>query len=144
LDISLKVLVVDDDPVALEIARARLEKMGHEVMTRDSAVGTTATIIREKPDVVLLDVEMPVLTARDLISTIRDKRLLVNGNEVEFILYSGTEPSELKRLAKETGALGAIHKVKDFVAFKTTFERLVDHLFEGPPAAATEIRRPRS
>ena len=125
---SLKVLVVDDDMVALEIARARLEKMGHEVVTRDSAVGTTAMIIREKPDVLLLDVEMPLLSGDEIMHAIREKRLVNRGDELSFILYSGTEVSELRRLVKETGALGAIHKAQDSAAFAATFERLVRHL----------------
>lgn len=138
----LKVLVVDDDLVILEIARARLEKMGHEVTTRSSAVGTTATIIREKPDVVLLDIEMPVLTGGDLISTIRDNDLIGGPNGVRFILYSGTEPSELQRLADETGALGAIHKAGDAAAFSAAFEGLVRVLSSGPPFKPTEPGRP--
>jgi CheY-like chemotaxis protein len=114
--------------VALEIARARLEKMGHEVVTRDSAVGTTAMIIREKPDVLLLDVEMPLLSGDEIMHAIREKRLVNRGDELSFILYSGTEVSELRRLVKETGALGAIHKAQDSAAFAATFERLVRHL----------------
>ncbi len=124
----MKVLVVDDDVVVLELARARLEKMGHEVVTRDSAIGTTAMIIREKPDVLLLDVRMPVIPGDDLIHTIREKRLVNDCDELPVILYSGTEVSELRRLVKETGALGAIHKARDSAAFAATFERLVHHL----------------
>jgi CheY-like chemotaxis protein len=125
---ALKVLVVDDDVVVLELARARLEKMGHEVVTRDSAIGTTAMIIREKPDVVLLDVEMPLVSGDDLMHAIREKRLVNDGDGFPVILYSGTEPSELCQLVKETGALGAIHKARDSAAFAATFERLVRHL----------------
>jgi CheY-like chemotaxis protein len=124
----LKVLVVDDDPVVLEIARARLEKMGHEVVTRSSAIGTTATIIGEKPDVVLLDVEMPLLSGDDIMHTIHEKQLLDGGADVPVILYSGTEPSELERLVAETGAIGAIHKARDSAAFTAAFERLVGKL----------------
>ena len=125
---SLKVLVVDDDTVVLEIARALLEKMGHEVITRESAIGTSATIIREKPDVVLLDIEMPLISGDDLLHLIRGKNLVSDGKDVAVILYSGTEPSELHRLVKETGAIGAIHKATDPAAFPAEFERLVRHI----------------
>ena len=125
---GLKVLVVDDDVVILEIARARLEGMGHEVVTRSSAVGTTATIIREKPDVILLDVEMPLLSGDDIMHTIQEKRLLGDGEEVPVILYSGTEPSDLQRIVVETGALGAIHKAKDSAAFTAAFDEFVRQL----------------
>lgn len=125
---SLKVLVVDDDPVVLEIARARLEKMGHEVITRGSAIGTSATIIREKPDVVLLDIEMPLVSGDELLHLIRGQNLVNNASEVAVIFYSGTEPSDLHRLVKQTDALGAIHKTADPADFPTTFERLVRHL----------------
>jgi CheY-like chemotaxis protein len=49
---KLKVLVVDDDPVAVRIARAALSSLGHSVVAQHGAFGTSAAIVREQPDLV--------------------------------------------------------------------------------------------
>ena len=49
----MKVLVVDDDPVILAMAEGVLRSLGHDVVTRDHALGTTSTIFEERPDVTL-------------------------------------------------------------------------------------------
>ena len=71
---GLKILIVDDDPVVLEIARIVLEGLGHRVCKRKEPLGTTAEIVREQPDVVLVDVYMPVVSGDQLIRTIKEER----------------------------------------------------------------------
>src|SRR5262249_26271874 len=62
----MRFMVVDDDPVVLEVTRERLSFMGYDVIVRESALGTSAAILRERPDVVLLDVNMPSLSGEQL------------------------------------------------------------------------------
>ena len=57
-----KVMIVDDENTVLEITGAVLEDHGYRVIKRESALGTSLAILREKPDVVLLDVNMPGLS----------------------------------------------------------------------------------
>lgn len=121
---GLKVLVVDDEPVALEVTRGILEKLGHEVVTRECALGTTAEILRERPDVVLLDIVMPGIPGDELLRAIRQRDLLRGQKQTDFILHSGLERSELERLVEETGAIGAIEKTADPAAFASPFAAL--------------------
>ena len=67
----LLVLVVDDDVIALEVARERLERLGLDVATRDQSLGTSRWILENKPDFVLLDLNMPALTGIELARLIR-------------------------------------------------------------------------
>ena len=106
----LKVMIVDDDPVALEIASAILEKQGHEVVARKTALGTAVAVIRECPDVVVLDVKMPGISGRELLKVIRSQDLARGAQPTAFIFYSGLERVELERLVEETAALGAVEK----------------------------------
>ncbi|HEX7671697.1 MAG TPA: response regulator, partial [Polyangiaceae bacterium] len=55
----LRVMLVDDDPTTLQVHAAILEQLGHAVTQRTTALGTTLAILREKPDVVVLDVRIP-------------------------------------------------------------------------------------
>lgn len=98
-------LVVDDDPIALEVARERLEQLGFSVSTRLEALGTSRWIAENRPDYVLLDVMMPALTGSELARVIT-RRDLSKG----VILYSSKPRQELDVLVRETGALGAISK----------------------------------
>ena len=124
----LKVFVIDDDPVILEVTRAVLENMGHEVCTRDSALGATAMILKELPDIVLVDIELPALSGDELVRLIRDRKLLNEGIAPAFVLYSGARASDLEKLVRDTGALGGIQKTPDPNAFAASFEKLARQL----------------
>ena len=133
----IKVMIVDDDLVTLEITKALLESRQYEVITRESAIGTSAAILRERPDVVLLDIHLPALHGDELLKAIRDKNLVPEGPQPEFILYSGVENSTLQRLVQETRALGGINKTSDLAALASAFERLL----QKAPSAVTRKQR---
>src|SRR5262245_45595791 len=57
-----RVMVGADDPLACQVISAILGSRGYEVSVRSEALGTLATITRERPDVVILDVNMPGLS----------------------------------------------------------------------------------
>jgi DNA-binding NtrC family response regulator len=112
-----QVLVVDDDIVVLEITRERLERAGFSVVTRTSALGTSAYIRKEKPAHVLLDVNMPGLSGDAL------AKLIVDGDfRTGVILHSSQERQALAALAQKCGALGVIEKTDDDEYFRAQLE----------------------
>ena len=84
----LKVLIVDDDRTCREMIDAVLSELGHTVLTRDNPLGTSAEILRERPDVVLLDINMPTLSGDELLRTIRQGSLADIDWEPQFIFVS--------------------------------------------------------
>jgi CheY-like chemotaxis protein len=112
-----KVMVVDDDTTTLLVAEARLKSAGHEVVIRDRAFGTSAAVLQEKPDLVLLDVHMPGLPGDEL------GELLTNQGTA-VILHSGDDETQLSKLVAKTGALGYIRKSETSEGFLTEFRRL--------------------
>lgn len=54
-----KILVADDDPVVLESLSLKLKAMGYEVVTIGDASGAISLTRKEKPDLMLLDVNFP-------------------------------------------------------------------------------------
>lgn len=114
-------LVVDDDPIALRVTRARLESMGFEVMTRGRALGTSNFIRSEAPDVVLMDVEMPALSGDSLAQLIEKNS---NVRRVFVVLHSSHELEQLQELAKGCGAVGVIRKTSENDTFRAEFERV--------------------
>ena len=116
-----RVLVVDDEQLVLQITRARLEGAGYEVITRDEAMGTTQDVIKHEPDVVLLDVRMPALSG-DLLAKLLQETF--GGKSVPVIFHSSEDLLSLQKMARETGAVGAIPKTGDDAMFIAQFERL--------------------
>jgi CheY-like chemotaxis protein len=54
-----KILVVDDEPDAIDFVKEVLESEGYSVLTAGDGVKGLAAMRRERPDMVLLDVQMP-------------------------------------------------------------------------------------
>jgi len=126
-------LVVDDDPIALEVARERLERLGFIVTTRSQSLGTSAWILRERPNFVLLDVMMPALTGGELASLVRRRKL-----NTGIILHSSKPISELQGIVRETGALGAVTKTFGEYLFNYEVIRLVRRYLHGNAEQAEE------
>ena len=119
------VLIVDDDPIVLEVTKERLESIGYTVYVREEALGTSQWTAEFHPDVILLDVNMPALTGVDLAQLLKKRRAT---KDVAIILYSSLEASELQGKLSATGAVGAIQKTADARRFLDAFERLVSRL----------------
>jgi CheY-like chemotaxis protein len=117
-----KVLIVDDDPITLEVLREWLERAGYDVLAREEALGTSQIIAKVKPDVVLLDLMMPALPGEELAVLLRKNNLTKN---TKVILHSGKPLHEIMALVETTGAIGAIEKGSDESVFVSQFERLL-------------------
>ena len=81
------ILIVDDDADLSEIVRDLLEEAGHTVRTASNGREGLRQLAQGLPDVVLLDVEMPVLTGPEM-----SYQMLVHDlgqEEVPIVLLSG-------------------------------------------------------
>jgi len=69
----MKTLIVDDEPIAREVLRQELELIdGVEVIGEaDNGAIALDQIARQKPDLVLLDLQMPVMSGFEVVSGIR-------------------------------------------------------------------------
>ena len=114
-------MVVDDDPIALEVTRFRLEGVGFEVITREQALGTSTAIRRENPDLLLLDLHMPALSGDALARLLSRDR---TGTPVVF--HSSDSIEVLQATVEANKALGAICKTENDALFLAKFERLFE------------------
>lgn len=69
----LKVLVVDDEPSLLRMLNAMLSGEGYEVLLASDGQTALRRIAEDHPDVVLLDVMMPVLDGWGVLESLRDE-----------------------------------------------------------------------
>ena len=65
------ILVVDDEPKILRLARDYLEKNRFRVLTASDGQSALATARREKPDLILLDLMLPILDGREVCRILR-------------------------------------------------------------------------
>ncbi len=116
----VKVMMVDDDDVQLTVVKAWLEAERFQVVTHNSPFGTNKLLLREQPDVLLLDVEMPGLEGAALAEMLAKQK-----SKLKIIFFSGKDREKLDALVKSTGAVGAIRKGRDPTQFMDQFKRLI-------------------
>jgi len=70
---NLKTLIVDDEPIARKVLREELELMRDVEVVAEAGSGSTALeeIAKHQPDLVLLDLQMPVMGGLDVIRNLR-------------------------------------------------------------------------
>ena len=101
-----KVLIVDDDEQHLQLTARILQKAGYEVVTRSDVIGTSLSVASERPDLVLIDLNMPLIRGDRLASMI----LRAIPERPILVLFSGIDEKTLARRAEECGADDAIPK----------------------------------
>jgi DNA-binding response OmpR family regulator len=76
LSLSAKILVVDDDPLILTIIEHKLRARGHLVRTADDGAAGLAQAQAFAPDLVVLDMMMPVLDGWEMLRALRQDPVL--------------------------------------------------------------------
>jgi DNA-binding response OmpR family regulator len=80
------VLVVDDDPVVLEVVEMVLRTGGIEVSTRTTGHGGVQAAHERPPDCAVVDVSMPDMSGLDVCRALRDDALTA---DIPIILLTG-------------------------------------------------------
>ena len=74
---TAQILVVDDDPDIRHVVEAILESEGYQVTTAINGRQAWEQITQQRPDVVLLDLQMPVMTGWELLDLLREQGVQV-------------------------------------------------------------------
>ena len=112
------VMTVDDEPELLILIARILEANGYRAIKAENGQKCLEKLKEEVPDVILLDVLMPGLATKEILSAIeKDSRL----SDVKIILLSAVHPSD----AEEKGLLAG-KQVVDFIEKSFTARRLID------------------
>ena len=72
-----KILIVEDEPNMVAGLRDNFEYEGYEVITAPDGVAGLERAIKEKPDLVILDVMMPRMSGLDVCKQLKAKRASV-------------------------------------------------------------------
>jgi CheY-like chemotaxis protein len=66
-----KVLVVDDEPTMRQLLRLHLATHGYEVDVAEDAIVAAHMVVREAPDLILVDVEMPYMNGYEFVAALK-------------------------------------------------------------------------
>lgn len=102
---DVRLLVVDDDPMQLELVQRALGYEGFVVETSSTLAAATAAVASFGPDVVLVDVNIPGMSSDDLRGFVESGR-----EHAHVLLFSASDGSHLKSLAARLGAHGWLSK----------------------------------
>jgi putative two-component system response regulator len=108
---SSKIMIVDDEPINVKVARKYLKLEGYEqfVTTTDSREAV-AIVEKERPDVLLLDIMMPHVSGLDILAALRaDKRWA----HLPVVILTAATDQTTKRRALELGASDFLAKPVD-------------------------------
>jgi len=85
---NMRLLIVDDDEMTLELLTAILEDAGYSIVSAANAVDACHVLL-QWPDIglVVCDMQMPVIDGVDFCRTLREQ-----GKNLPFILLTGDEP----------------------------------------------------
>ena len=106
----MKVLIIDDSPEALLIAEARLAKENISIVCASGGQAGLEAARREKPDLVLLDIDMPDLSGIEVCKQIKSDADLCM---IPVIFLSGAGSAEDKVRGLDVGAVDYISKPFD-------------------------------
>ena len=100
-----RILVAEDEAVNREMVAAALEAAGHDVVRAEDGAIARDALLRESFDLLVTDLQMPVLTGLDLLALVR-----AQPNPIPVIIVSGTWTREEKHRARTLGAAALFEK----------------------------------
>lgn len=102
-----KILVVDDDAMNLKMAEFILKQKNYEVIKAASGLECLQILQAQEVDLILLDIEMPMMNGMVTLEKIRNKKELA---EVPVIFLTASADEDTVREAGKLGADGYIKK----------------------------------
>ena len=131
---SPAVMVVDDYADTRHVVRWMLEQKGYRVLEAANGREALAVASRERPDVILMDLAMPLLDGFDAIRAVRESAELAGVRIVAMTAYDMATARDKAALA---GCDHYLSKPIDFNRLSVLLEKL---LRQSPRAEKADVR----
>ena len=116
-----KILVVDDDQGILEMLELLLDDDGYEVILEPNSVNALKTIEKQHPDLILLDIWMPVISGDQILRSLKTDQ---KTSSIPVLMYSASTDGKL--IAESSGADDFLSKPFDITQLLSAIETLLD------------------
>ncbi len=123
-----KILVVDDEPDVVSLITRTLKQEGFEVMTAYDGIGALDLVASEKPDLILLDIMMPMMSGHEVCEQIKANPQTQN---VPVVCLSSAHTPDARAQSFRAGAVELI--TKPFIPAELVAQ-IRRHLREAEPA----------
>jgi len=121
---KVKVLVVDDEPNIVQTLKDRLEMNDYEVFTAHNGADGLKIAQNKSPDVILLDVIMPVMDGHEMLEKLRQNDW---GRETLVIMLTARSQAQDIARARACGIEDYIIKPFDLSELLEKIENIVEH-----------------
>lgn len=118
------VLIADDSPVNQEVAMGLLELQGYRAITADNGAEAVEAVLNDPPDIVLMDIEMPILDGMQATQKIRATEHASNPR-IPIVAMTAHGISGFETECREAGMDGYISKPIQPDALFDTIERVL-------------------
>lgn len=119
---TTRVLVVDDDRDMAQFVQDLLSKNGWDVEIVFNGADAFAHLERHKPDLVILDLNMPDMQGDDVCRALKSDAARAS---IPVLMFSVRDPGELECIARAAGADAWISKPFEIDAFVRQVEKLL-------------------
>jgi CheY-like chemotaxis protein len=120
-----KILIVDDNDTNLYLIRFILEKGGHEVIEARDGLEGVKLAFEEKPDLVIMDIQLPGIDGHEATRRIRGKE---NEEDLPIIALTSFAMPVDKELALAAGCNSYLTKPIDVQTFITEVNRYLEEM----------------
>ncbi len=126
-----KILIIDDEPDLLMYLKTFLEDQGYQVSWAEDVPSALQMVLREKPDLVCLDIMMPIQSGISFYEHLwRDG----GSQEIPVIVISGLSEESLKPSVQKLEADGTIGKPFRFLNKPVDLDLLLSAIREALPS----------
>jgi CheY-like chemotaxis protein len=99
---TLTILIIDDEPALRELLCLTFELQGHTVLSAANGSDGCEIALRQQPDIILCDVQMPGLSGHQVLQALRDD---YQTRHIPFIFLTGCVEKQSIRLGMAGGAV---------------------------------------
>ena len=119
-----KILVVDDEPNIVQTLQDRLEMNEYIVVTASNGKEGLNTALKENPDIILLDVIMPIMDGHEMLEALRRHP---DGKDIAVIMLTARNQTNDIERANVCGIEDYIEKPFDLSKLLEKIESIVEN-----------------
>src|SRR5262245_46440470 len=128
-----RILIVDDEPMNLDILQARLSFHGYEILTASNGEEALPVATAERPDLILLDIMMPKMDGIDVCRCLKANAslpfmpiILLTAKADSKDVVAGLEAGADEYLTKPVDAAALVARVKSMLRIKALHDIVQD------------------
>ena len=103
----IKIMIVEDDPMIMDMYAHKFEQEGFKVVTHDRGDGVVELAASEQPKIILLDIIMPGL---DGFSVLKQLKQASGTKDIKVVMLTNLGQDEDRIKGTELGAIGYVVK----------------------------------